>query len=244
MNGHKFYAVRQGRTPGIYFTWEDCKAQVDQYPNAEYKKFSTPDDAYAYMQEKDKSGESEASGRMKMPDGPYAFVDGSFNADTKAYGYGGFLDVDGRRFPLMGSGNDPELASMRNVAGEIYGSMAAVHKAEELGLRKITILYDYMGIEQWAKGNWKANKQATQDYKDFMNPFNRRVSIDFEHVQAHTGIEGNEMADVMAKSAVGLKLTGPQQKLLQEALQLGRRDGSASVPDLDSEGKSEREMGE
>ena len=133
---------------------------------------------------------------------------------------------------------------MRNVAGEIYGSMAAVHKAEELGLRKITILYDYMGIEQWAKGNWKANKQATQDYKDFMNPFNRRVSIDFEHVQAHTGIEGNEMADVMAKSAVGLKLTGPQQKLLQEALQLGRRDGSASVPDLDLEGKSEREMGE
>src|SRR5699024_3246805 len=142
-----------------------------------------------------------------------------------------------------GSGNDPEFASMRNVAGEIYGSMAAVHKAEELGLRKITILYDYMGIEQWAKGNWKANKQATQDYKDFMNPFNRRVSIDFEHVQAHTGIEGNEMVDVMAKSAGGMKLSGQQEKLLLEALQLGRRDGVKFTLDLVLEGKSESELG-
>lgn len=25
----KFYAVREGRVPGIYHSWEDCKAQTD-----------------------------------------------------------------------------------------------------------------------------------------------------------------------------------------------------------------------
>ena len=54
-----------------------------------------------------------------VPSGAYAFVDGSFNENNGLYGYGGFLDVHGRRYPIIGSGNDPELSAMRNVAGEI-----------------------------------------------------------------------------------------------------------------------------
>jgi len=26
--GNKFYAVRVGRTPGVYQTWDECEAQV------------------------------------------------------------------------------------------------------------------------------------------------------------------------------------------------------------------------
>ena len=46
---------------------------------------------------------------------------------------------------------------MRNVAGEVLGSMAAIEKAVELGLEELSIYYDYMGIEMWAKGLWKRN---------------------------------------------------------------------------------------
>ena len=28
MSKKKYYAVRVGKTPGIYFTWADCSAQV------------------------------------------------------------------------------------------------------------------------------------------------------------------------------------------------------------------------
>lgn len=55
-------------------------------------------------------------------------------------------------------GNDLEMASMRNVAGEILGAMAAVEKAEELGLSQLIIYYDYSGIEAWATGEWQAKK--------------------------------------------------------------------------------------
>ena len=37
----KYYAVAKGKTPGIYLTWEDCKAQVDHFPGALYKGFAT-----------------------------------------------------------------------------------------------------------------------------------------------------------------------------------------------------------
>ena len=120
----------------------------------------------------------------------------------------------------MGSGNDPELATMRNVIGEIDGSMAAVRKAEELGLTELTMFYDYRGIKEWATGGWKANKQATKEYRDFMNSSQRKVHVVFEKVDAHRGIEGNEMADVMAKKSVGKSLTKAQQKLFEKAIEM------------------------
>jgi ribonuclease HI len=45
----KYYAVRVGRVIGIYFLWEDCKAQVDKYPKAEYKSFTSIMDAVEYI---------------------------------------------------------------------------------------------------------------------------------------------------------------------------------------------------
>lgn len=37
----KFYVVWEGREPGVYDTWEDCQEQVDGYPGAKYKSFSS-----------------------------------------------------------------------------------------------------------------------------------------------------------------------------------------------------------
>ena len=45
----QYYAVRNGREPGIYRTWEECKAQVDGYANAQYKGFGSLDEAEEYM---------------------------------------------------------------------------------------------------------------------------------------------------------------------------------------------------
>ncbi len=47
--GKKYYAVRTGRQPGIYLTWDECKAQVDGYAKAEFKGFSSLGEAEAYL---------------------------------------------------------------------------------------------------------------------------------------------------------------------------------------------------
>src|SRR6266568_7015870 len=45
----KFYAVRRGHKPGIYLTWEQCRAQVEGYPSADYKGFPTAKSAKDYL---------------------------------------------------------------------------------------------------------------------------------------------------------------------------------------------------
>ncbi len=37
----KFYVVWQGKQPGIYKTWKDCKAAIDGYKGAQYKSFES-----------------------------------------------------------------------------------------------------------------------------------------------------------------------------------------------------------
>lgn len=43
----KFYVVWDGRAPGVYDSWEECEAQVNGYPGAKYKSFSSQADAVA-----------------------------------------------------------------------------------------------------------------------------------------------------------------------------------------------------
>lgn len=134
----------------------------------------------------------------------YAFVDGSFNPKTNVYGYGGFLSVKGRKYKLQGAGNNPDAAKTRNIAGEILGATKAIKTAIDCKIPEITIYYDYMGIEMWATGGWKANRDISIKYANFIQNANKLIKINFVHVPAHTGIQGNEIADTLAKQAVGV----------------------------------------
>lgn len=220
----KYYAVRVGKLSGIFLDWENCSRAVKGVSGAEYKGFSDITDAERYLRgdvELQQSEDMRLEASEERPEAPdersrisskeesckgtaYAFVDGSYNSVTHVYGYGGFLVDRGEEIILQGSGDEPEMASMRNVAGEILGSMAAVEEALRRGLAELTIYYDYMGIEMWATGRWKRNKEGTIRYHEYMRSAMKQIRIRFVKVKGHSGINGNERADRLAKEASGL----------------------------------------
>ncbi|XP_059837969.1 ribonuclease H1 [Hypanus sabinus] len=71
MKGRFYYAVRAGRNPGVYETWDECKKQVDRFPNAIFKKFATEDDAWAFVGTEainSQTASSECGGQRKSAD--------------------------------------------------------------------------------------------------------------------------------------------------------------------------------
>ena len=45
----KYYAVKKGRNPGIYESWDLCLKEVKGYSGAIYKSFKTLDQARNFM---------------------------------------------------------------------------------------------------------------------------------------------------------------------------------------------------
>ena len=45
----KYYAVKEGRTRGIFEDWESCKQSVNGYSGAQYKSFPTREEAEKYV---------------------------------------------------------------------------------------------------------------------------------------------------------------------------------------------------
>lgn len=58
----KYYVVWKGRTPGIFTTWNECKAQVDGFAGARYKSFPTLGEAESAFGGKASSASQSSSG--------------------------------------------------------------------------------------------------------------------------------------------------------------------------------------
>ena len=85
-----------------------------------------------------------------------AYVDGSYNKKEDLCGWGVvFLYED--EAPEYFSGSCRGIHW--NVTGEINAAVYAVEKALEYGCSAIEIHYDYIGIERWVTGAWKARKR-------------------------------------------------------------------------------------
>lgn len=133
-----------------------------------------------------------------------AYVDGSYNNEDKRFSYGVVLFANGEELHISKAFSHEELAEMRNVAGEIMGSGEAMKRAREMGIKELTIYHDYEGIAKWCTGQWKAKKKWTQKYKAFYDEVSKDVKIKFVKVKGHSGDKYNEMADSLAKQALGL----------------------------------------
>ena len=192
----KYYAVKKGRKTGIFTSWDECKEQVHGFLDVEYKSFSSEEDANNYLLDKKVEVSSDVT---------KAYVDGSYNEKTKEYSFGVVLLHEGKEMYFKKSFPEDELSSMRNVAGEIKGAGFIIMYCLNRGIKKLVVYHDYEGISKWYQNEWKANLYGTKKYQEFANNVSGDIDVSFVKVKGHSNDHYNDLADKLAKEAVGIK---------------------------------------
>ena len=143
-----------------------------------------------------------------------AYVDGSYI--NGATGYGAVILENGKVVDeLCGPVDSSEVNGTRQVAGELAAVKAALNWCVAHSVKKVSIYFDYMGIEQWATGQWKTNQPLTKNYARFVAEC--PVKISWHKVASHTGNRWNDRADALAKQGAGSsQRMDPQSNLVDE----------------------------
>lgn len=221
----KYYAIRKSVDKAgnviaeneVKETWAETEPLVKGC-NADYKSFSTREEADAYLGSKDPlMHESEG---LYPKDALHCYVDGSFNKEIPNYSFGLCCVKDNKVVDFeYGTGNNKEAIDMQQIGGELLGAMKALLYAKKSGLKEVVIFHDYKGVCYHATGFWKRDNAFSETYYQWMQSFfakNPELTVHFCKVDAHTGHDFNEIADLLAKKAVGVEPTKAQLSIMKK----------------------------
>jgi ribonuclease HI len=213
-----YYAVRCGHKPGIYRSWEECRRQVEGYSNAEYKRFASMDEAGHYLtgNARPKPAEPVQINLTKPPRDESGlkevtiYADGACMGNPGPGGYGAIITFGERRKELSAG-----FRLTTNNRMEILGCIAGLSALKEPC--DVTVYSDSRYVVntmtkswaiRWKKNEWK-RKDAGGEMKDALNKdlwiqmleLCDKHRVQFKWIRGHSGNEGNERCDALARAA-------------------------------------------
>ena len=229
----KYYAVAVGRQPGIYTQWfgdAGAQNQVIGFQGAQYKGFSTREEAQVFIQDR-RSGEQirlkpsrkintrPAATPVGEPDIDLAdriiiYTDGSSLGNPGPGGYGVVMSSSGEARELSGG--------FRQTTNNRMELLACIIGLEQLETPSKVVLYSdsrYVvdGItkgwaKKWQRNDWRKSnggKALNIDLWERLLSLCVRHDVHWVWVKGHAGNPGNERCDQLATRAASLAKLPP-----------------------------------
>lgn len=217
-----YYAVRIGRNPGIYMTWDSARKEVDGFKGADFKSFKNIKDAETYL--KCQEASKPLSNVMKRLLDSYKshpdynkslivniYTDGStINNGQKdaSGGYGVFIpetkNVGDRLIvcKLVGEKITNGVAELK----AMYKAFVEIKEMSDINMdQEYVIYYDstYAADVITKKKKARTNIEIIAECHEILDEIKQKCKISFKHVYSHTGNKdlhsiGNEIADKLA----------------------------------------------
>jgi ribonuclease HI len=221
MPRQSYYAVRDGRSPGVYGDWGSCEQQVKGHPGAQYRRFATEGEARAFV-----GGDEGAArhGSGSRAEGRVAYSDGSCLRNGRAGASAGY-GVCWPEHPQQSQSARLE-GRATNQRAELRGAIAAVEQSASMGPGRLELRTDSQyvvkGVNDWMPG-WKANDWSRPvQNADLFQRLDGAIAghagrVEVRYTPGHAGEPGNEEADRLARAAA-LEIGGRHQRQDQRRL--------------------------
>jgi len=213
----KVYAVAKGIKPGIYKSWDEAKIQVDGFPGALFKSFTSMAEAEDWLKKNsnkmviNKEESHLTDTHSPKSDEIIIYTDGGSLGNPGPGGYG-IVQIFGDSIEEIYGG----FRLTTNNRMELMGVIVALKSLKQKD-HKITIYTDSSYVvngitkgwaKSWRKNNWiksdkkpAVNSDLWKALLDLIEPLN----IDFIWVKGHAGNKYNERCDELAVSAAKSK---------------------------------------
>lgn len=191
----KYYAVKYQNEKNLFTSWDACKEYLKHKKGFSQKSFLSLEEANSFLEDKEIPLDFAI---------PTAYIDGSYDAKTGCYSFGGVLLWNDQEYQFSKKYEPDQYSSSRNVAGEIKGAGYILQYACNHGIQEINLIYDYAGIEKWYTGEWQANSGIAVAYTTFRDQVKNKIKVNFIKVKSHSNDKYNDLADTLAKKALGI----------------------------------------
>ena len=199
----KFYAVRNGRVPGIYSTWDQAKQQVHGHSGAIYKSFPTLELAQEFMTPAISAAPTSVMAEI--------YTDGSC---INRYGGYGIVHLEAGQVKQTYKGRVP-INPCTNQIAELYAIYMALKTYSAVNPLKLYTdsQYSIGCVTEWCKV-WVQNGWQTSSGKAVANQelirdileLHKNRTVIYEYVPGHRGYEFNELADALANEGLSMQL--------------------------------------
>jgi len=197
-NAKTYYAVAKGKTVGIFLTWKECQAQVNDVPYPKFRKFYSLEEAEAFIAEHTVTPKEKNRQLMKQYPVTKARVQqvrhlstATFANDRFPVNSNGFVEVytdgacenNGKPTAKAGIGvwfghnhpmnvSEPVKGPNTNNVAEIEAATKSIQVAKSCGITKLQINTDSQFlircINDWLP-KWKSNGWKKSDGGDVIN---------------------------------------------------------------------------
>ena len=134
------------------------------------------------------------------------YTDGACRGNPGPGGWGVFMSYQNSNKTLKGF--DPETTNNRMELMAAIKGLASLKRACDIELytdSKYVMQGIYDWITNWKKNGWKTAARKPVKNADLWQQLDTEIAqhaIEWHWVKAHTGVEGNEMADQLANEAI------------------------------------------
>jgi ribonuclease HI len=220
----KFYVVWSGRQTGVFTDWATTQRAVDKYPGARFKSFPTRAEAeqafgrggYANIPSKTpgslKAGASDSERRAMHTahqfdvsiycDGACEPNPGNAGSGIVVYRAGQLAELWFGLYNPMGTNNTAELNALYHALRMAEAEIKTGNSVEVCSDSAYSINCIRSWAPNWEKKGWKKPGGEIKNLEIIQDCYTiyRRIGkeLNFNHVAAHVGTEGNELADRMA----------------------------------------------
>lgn len=253
----KYYAIKNGRHPGIYTTWDDAKKQVDGFSGAVYKSFKQRSDAETFIAGVDPTAGHSRSGKRPTktpvhatPDQIVGYTDGgSRNTGNVNGGHVKATDKAAWAYRL----ELPDGTIVADSAGEwgatnnrmeIMALIKALTKLRDLDKTDadIHMVLDSQyvlnaitknWISGWKRRGWKrsagelVNAELWQELDGLLSQFSH---LSYAWTKGHATNEGNIFVDELLNKSMDEMKTGESLKATHETVVKGAKPIAPAVP--------------